>query len=224
MAKILIVEDDAGTSDSLSKYLDYDRHTVTTATDGLQALKLLRQSDYDVIVLDWEMPGATGVEVCRQYREQGGKSHVIMLTGRGSISEKGMGFDAGADDYVTKPFNVQEISMRIKAALRRQSADSSPAVLTARDLCLETEHFRLTKGGRQIKLLPKEFALLEFLMRNPKRMWSTSELLENVWSADTNASEEAVQACIRRLRKKIDDDGAESIIQNVYGVGYKLEP
>ncbi|HEY9788243.1 MAG TPA: response regulator transcription factor, partial [Candidatus Obscuribacterales bacterium] len=146
----------------------------------------------------------------------------IMLTGRAKIDEKEEGLDSGADDYLTKPFSMRELNARVRALLRRPAAYSGNE-LKARDIVLEPESHRVTKQGREIKLLPKEFALLEFLLRNPGRVFSPEALLERVWESTSDASPDTVRIHVNRLRSKLDTKGEDSIIGTVHGVGYRLD-
>jgi DNA-binding response OmpR family regulator len=191
--------------------------------DGEDAVNMLKSYQFDVIILDWQLPKMEGVDVLRNYRTGGGQTPVLMLTGKGAIAEKEVGLDAGADDYLTKPFHMKELSARLRALLRRPGSVTGN-VLSARDICLEPSTFRVTKGGADIQLLPKEFALLEFLMRHPNQVFSADALLDRVWKSESNVSPETVRTCLKRLRRKIDTEEQESLIQTLHGVGYKLTP
>jgi DNA-binding response OmpR family regulator len=145
-----------------------------------------------------------------------------MLTGRSSISDKERGFDVGADDYLTKPFNLKELGLRVNALLRRPRTVNAD-VLEVRDIVLDPGKYRVTKSGIDLSLLPKEFALLQFFMRNRNIVFSAEALLERVWQSDSEAKPKAVSACIHRLRQKLENDGESPLIKTVHGVGYKLE-
>jgi DNA-binding response OmpR family regulator len=223
MAKILIVEDEPDLAEPVRAYLTHEHHLVEVVDDGLEALERLRFYKYDLIILDWMLPGMHGVEVCKNFRQSGGTTPILMLTSRKQTNDKITGLDAGADDYLTKPFDVQEISARVRALLRRPQAVTSN-VLTARNIILETSTFRVTRDGTEISLLPKEFALLEFFMRHPNQVFSAEALLDRVWSSESEASPETIRTYIKRLRQKIDIKGEKnSIIATVHGVGYKLD-
>lgn len=222
MAKILIVEDEPDLSEPVRAFLTHEHHLVEVVTDGLEALERLRFYKYDVIILDWMLPGMHGVEVCKSFRASGGTTPILMLTSRRQTNDKIAGLDAGADDYLTKPFDIQEISARVRALLRRPQAVHSN-VLRARDIVLETSTFRVTRNGQDIQLLPKEFALLEFFMRHPNQVFSAEALLDRVWSSESEASPETIRTYIKRLRQKIDTKEQPSIISTVHGVGYKLD-
>lgn len=221
MAKILIVEDERDLATLMAGWLKRDHHLVEVVHDGIEALHHLMVSDYDVIVLDWMLPGTSGIEVCQSYRKNGGNASVIMLTAKESLNDKEIGFAAGADDYVTKPFELKELAMRIKAQLRRAET-SKHATFNINDIEIDIEEHRVTKCGEEVYLLPKEFRLLEFFVRHPNRVFSSEELLSSVWESDSIAQNDSVRGHITRLRKKLDTPGKPSIILTVHGVGYRL--
>ena len=223
MSKLLLVEDDQALREMTAKYLRSAKFLVDTSGDGADALELLKLSVFDAVVLDWELPGLHGTEVLQTFRSRGGITPVLMLTGKSTLSDKSTGFGAGADDYLTKPFELPELVLRIQALLRRANRAAPSSLLRACDLELDTAALTVTRAGVELKLLPKETALLEFLMRHPNQVFSADQLLDRVWSSSTDASAEAVTACIGRLRKKIDADRAQPILKTVYGLGYKLE-
>lgn len=221
MAKILVVDDDKLLADLVSDSLSAEHYTTECAYNGEDARILLKSYHYDVIVLDWGLPGVTGVELCKEYRFGGGTTPILMLTGKDTIDDKEQGLDSGADDYLTKPFHLKELSARVRALLRR-SASISGNVLEVRDLVLDPTAHKLTRNGAEIQLHPKEFALLEHLMRHPNQVFSAQNLLDRVWTSESNVGPETVRTCVKRLRQKIDIDGQESMLENIYGVGYKL--
>lgn len=180
-------------------------------------------SDYDVLIIDWELPDGTGIGLIREYRSKGHNSPILMFTGKSAISDKETGFDVGADDYLTKPFNMKELGMRVNALLRR-SRNVTSDVLKVRGLVLDPKSYRVSKNGQELNLLPKEFALLQFLMRNPNAVFSAEALLERVWQSDSEAKSKAVSACMNRLRQKIESEDEDPIIQTIHAVGYKLIP
>ncbi|MBZ0186582.1 MAG: response regulator transcription factor [Candidatus Obscuribacterales bacterium] len=221
MAKILLVEDEADISDLVTAWLAKDHHVVEVAATGEQALDLLRVYPFDVLILDWMLPGVSGVEVCREYRTRGGTSPILMLTAKSHVNEKEKGLDAGADDYLTKPFELIELSARVRALLRRPVSFAG-TVLKVGTIVLDTSTHKVTKNGGEVQLLPKEFALLAFFMRHPNQVFSAEALLDRVWSYDSEASPETIRTYIKRLRKKIDEEDKSSLIGTVHGVGYKL--
>ena len=223
MSKVLVVEDDKNLSFAVREVLLLDNHTVEVVNDGSEALDLLRAYQYDLVILDWELPGASGIEICRQFRTTGGASPILFLTGKKSIDDKEAGFSAGADDYLTKPFNVRELAARVKALLRRPVAYSTDTLVVG-PLVMQPTKFELTCHGEVVNLLPKEFALLEFFMRHPGQIFSADALLGRVWPNESDATPEALRQTISRLRNKIDQKGdKQSLIRTVINVGYKLD-
>ncbi len=222
MAKILLVEDDKDLLGMVRTMLQAEHHTVEALTDGSDAAQHLRIYPYDIIVLDWELPGASGIEILRQFRSGGGKTPIIMLTGRDKIDDKELGLEIGADDYLTKPFAMRELSARIKALLRR-SPQVSDNILAAGDIELDPSKYRVTKNGNPLQLLPKEFAVLEFLLRHPNQVFTADALLDRVWKSDSEATAEALRTTMKRLRKKIENADGPQLIRTVHGVGYVLD-
>ncbi len=222
MAKILIVEDEPDLSDPVRAYLEHEHHLVEVVSDGQEAVERLRFYKYDVIVLDWILPGMSGIEVCKAFRAAGGTTPILMLTSRGQMQDKITGLDSGADDYLTKPFDIPEVSARVRALLRRPTHVNT-TTLSARNVVMQPGSFKVTREGADVQLLPKEFALLEFLMRHPGQVFSAEALLDRVWSSESEASPETIRTYIKRLRQKIDTDGQPSLISTVHGVGYKLD-
>lgn len=222
MAKILLVEDDLDLCASLSVWLEAEQHSVDMVHDGQEGAHRMRYYQYDLAVVDWNLPKLTGVEMCKAYRESGGHAAIIMLTGNDSVRDKESGLDAGADDYLTKPFDFAELAARIRALLRRPHVFTG-TVLKAKDVILDTTTRKVKKGDAELQLIPKEFALLEFLMRHPNETFSPEALLDRVWSSDCDSSVETVYTTIKTLRKKISPESTNSIIKTAYGLGYKLE-
>lgn len=222
MAKILLVEDDIEVCDVVREWLEDEHYTIDIVNSGTEAIERLRFDKYDVLILDWKLPDTTGIEVCKKFRSKGGLTPVIMLTGRTEITDKEQGLDAGADDYLTKPFHPRELSARLRALLRR-SSDLKQNVLACGDIELDPQGFKVTKNGQEISLLPKEFALLEFFLRHPNQVFSPEALLDRVWSAESEASPDTIRVHITKLRGKIDTDGQPSIIKTLHRQGYKLE-
>jgi DNA-binding response OmpR family regulator len=226
VAKILLVEDDRDLSMMVKAGLEGERHVVETAFDGDEAVHLIKTEDYDVVVLDWQLPELSGIDVLKKIRQMSKPVSVIMLTGRSGIDHKEEGMDTGADDYLTKPFDMRELHARLRALLRRPggAAGITGNTLMIGDLELDPVKYRLTRGSKDIHLTPKDFALLEFFMRNPDHVFSVQTILSRVWSYESDASPEGLRAAIRRIRKAVDvsDDPNESIIENVARVGYRL--
>jgi DNA-binding response OmpR family regulator len=224
VAKILLVEDDGDLAKTIADFLGREKHNVEIVHDGLDGAEMLKFDSFDVLVLDWDLPGLSGVEILARYRAAGGKAPTIMLTGRQKMDEKEEGFESGADDYLTKPFSLRELSARIRALLRRPTQLLSN-VLTVRDISLDPEKHRVTKGGAEVKLTPKDFSLLEFFMRHPDELFAVETIVSRVWLQDEEASPDALRVAIRRLRKAFGETGeaGESVIENVSRMGYRLK-
>lgn len=222
MAKILLVEDDAGLCRMINDWLTLEHHNLEISTDGKDGLEKMRFYQYDLAIFDWSLPQMSGIEILHEIRKLGLSTPVIMLTGRNTIVDKEEGLDAGADDYLTKPFHMKELSARIRALLRRPRAMVGE-VFQCGDLVVDRGTYKVTKAGTELKLLPSEYALLEFLLRHPNQVFTQEALLDRVWSSESDATSNALTTCVKRLRKKIDSENQESIIKTVYGVGYKLE-
>jgi len=223
MAKVLIVEDDKQLSALIVDWLTgekYATEAVYKGTDGLERLKFYK---YDVVILDWDLPGLSGVEVCRQFREEGGTTPILMLTGKKEITDKAQGLDSGADDYLTKPFDVIELSARLRALLRRTN-NVAKTVLTAGNLSLDPASRKVTLCGNDVELQPKEYSLLEFLLRHPNQPFNAEAIMDRVWTASSDAAPDTVRLHVMRLRNKIDEPGKESIIRTIHRVGYMLVP
>ena len=222
MSKILLVEDDQTVASPLIEWLESDGYTVEHSLNGEDALQLLDNFKYDLLVLDRGLPGINGAEVLRQYRAGGGKAPIIFLTGDNTLLSKTEGFDSGADDYVTKPFEPEELSARIRAILRRP-ATLVPDVLAVRNVQLDARTQKVTVDGEQLSLPKLEYAALEFLMRSPNRCYSSQELLAAVWRSDSECTEDAVRSCFKRLRKKLTDKAGNCIVSTIHGAGYTIE-
>lgn len=223
MPKVLLVEDNTDLTTIIKESLEQD-YSLDISHNGAEGLEYLRVGRYDIVILDWDLPEISGVEICRRFRASGGTTPVLMLTGKSQIVDKEQGLDAGADDYLTKPFDMRELAARLRALVRRGTT-AATNLLTLRDLELDPVKHTLKKGGQNVHLLKKDFALLEFLMRYPEEIFSTEALLERVWSFDSEATSEAVRTSVKRLRKALDDgnDESDSIIENVRRVGYRLK-
>lgn len=223
MAKIFIVDDDRELVSMLKVWLESEFYLVEVSYDGIEAMQQLGVTHYDVVVLDWELPGMSGYEICKKYRAQQGTAPIIMLTGRKALDDKLSGLGSGADDYLTKPFNVKELGARIRALLRRPQVIVAEQ-LQAGDIVLDTAKYRVTKAGKEIHLVPKDFALLAFFMRYPDQVFSSDAILQRVWQSDSESTSEAIRTSIKRIRQKLDDDAntEKSIIENIPRVGYRF--
>jgi len=224
MSKVLVVEDNPETASYIEEVLKLDAHMVDLVSNGSEAAFRLKGCDYDLIILDWNLPGQSGPEICKAYRNASGSAPVLMLTANTTDDDKEFGLDSGADDYLTKPFSLKEFKARVRALLRRSSKQPPLGILKYRDIELDPGAFRVTKAGIEIKLLPKEFALLEFFIRNPNRAFSSEQILQRVWHTDSDAGTNALRSTLRRLRQKLGDDGDNSMIVTIAGVGFRLDP
>lgn len=221
MAKILLVEDNVDLLDNICESLTAQQHNVDCCPDGLQALTYLSTYEYDVIVLDWTLPKISRIEILKQFREKGGATPVIMLTGRRDLDDIECGFDAGADDYLTKPFELRELNMRVGSLLRR-GAKAPIDKMQIADVVLDKQAKRVTKGDTDVKLMPKDFAIFELLMSYPNKVFSAEAIIDRVWSTGDDASPEVVRKHINRIRSKIVSDSSASLIRTVHGMGYSL--
>lgn len=222
MAKILIVEDDKDLSDSVADILRFEHHNVEQIHNGQDALDNLLVYVYDLVILDWELPGLNGVEILKRVRDQGKSYPILMLTGRSAIEDKTTGLDGGADDYLPKPFDMKELSSRIRALLRRSQKTISNQ-LKVDDLTLDLTTSQVKRGEQEIKLLRMELALFEFLLRHKGQAFNVEDLLDRVWPSETESTHDAVRQTVIRLRKKIDKKGEPSIITTAVGIGYKID-
>ncbi|HMW89731.1 MAG TPA: response regulator transcription factor [Candidatus Obscuribacter sp.] len=221
MAKILLVEDDSNLGHLLKMQLEQGRHLVDHVASGFTALSQLKLNSYELVILDWMLPDLPGVDVCRQFRGQGGRTPILMLTARGSIEDKASGLNAGADDYLVKPFHPVELNARVQALLRRPQAYAGK-LLTVRDIELDTETARVFRAGQELDLTAKEFALLELLMRYPNQSFTLETILNRVWQSDSNASVDTVRTHMKTLRRKLGDTDESGIIRTKRGAGYRI--
>lgn len=222
MAKILLVEDDQSLSDRICMWLDSQNHQVEVLADGAEATEHLRLYQYELVILDWELPGQSGIEVLRGYRAGGGQTPVLMLTGKGAVPDKELGLDSGADDYLTKPFDPRELGARIRAILRRASTQKDN-VLRVGSVALDTVSGKLRIDDVDVPLMPREYALLELLLRNPDRLFHSEELLNRVWESDSEATVYTLRQYVYQLRKKLAGHGAGKLIETVHGTGYRVK-
>lgn len=222
MAKILFVEDNIQFADVLSKWLNTQGYVVDTAHNGEDAVHLISTLSYDLLLLDWELPGMQGIEVCDYYRKKGGKSPTLFLTGKNDTGSKVTGLETGADDYLTKPFEFPELLARIRSLLRRIHQPEAK-VIKSSGMTLNLDNFSVELEGTTVSLTPREFALLEFLMKNKKHAFNSKTLLETVWPEDTTVSEDTVRSCMRSLRKKITVGDKPCAVKTIQGMGYVIE-
>jgi len=222
MAKVLIVDDDEELVETVEQWLKLQHHTTDRCLSGTDATQYLLEFEYDVVILDWNLPGKSGIDVLKEFRSRGGMTPLLMLTGRDAVKERTEGLDAGADDYLTKPFHPEELVARVRALLRRP-AKQYPSIVRVGDFVIDPSARRLTRHGIDIPLQPMEFAMLEFFLHHPNEVYSTETLLQRVWDSETEASLDAVYSCIKRLRQKLQIEGQPSLIKTVHRSGYRLD-
>ena len=221
VAKVLLVEDDEELSEVLKHTLVSRGFTVQTVKDGNAAMDLLRINHYDVIVLDWMMPGLSGLDVCKRLRLSGNKSPILMLTARTTDEDIEEGLDAGADDYLTKPFENKVLAARLRALLRRPPVCAEP-VLTVKNISWDPSRALAFRDGQEIYMRSMVAKLFEFFMRHPGQFFTADALLERVWHDESLATHETVRAHIKLLRKVIDEPGQPSLIETERNRGYRL--
>ncbi|GAA4380749.1 response regulator transcription factor [Hymenobacter koreensis] len=222
--KILLVEDEPKVAAFLHKGLTEQTHTVDLAPDGLLGRRLALSNFYDLIILDQLLPGMSGLDVCREVRAHDAAVPILMLTALGETDDKIRGLDAGADDYLVKPFAFQELLARIRALARRRSENpnSQPALRLA-DLALDPSSKSVTRAGQNIQLTAREFALLNYLLRNQGRVVSRVDILEHVWETSFDTGSNVIDVYINFLRKKIDKDFSPKLIHTLVGMGYVMK-
>ncbi|SEO26281.1 two-component system, OmpR family, response regulator MprA [Actinacidiphila rubida] len=218
--RLLVVDDDDAVRRSLARALVRDGYEVAVAADGLAALESLATHRQDAVVLDILMPEPNGLEVCRTLRARGDRTPILMLTARDLVADRVAGLDAGADDYLVKPFALEELRARVRALLRRSGADSE--VLRFADLELDTAACRARRGDRVLELTRTEYALLELFLRNPRRVLSRTLIFDSVWGYDFGPSSNALWVYVSYLRAKLEADGEPRLLQTVRGLGYVL--
>ncbi|MBJ7357744.1 response regulator transcription factor [Nocardioides sp.] len=222
MARVLVVDDDATVREVVVSYLRANAHEVVEAEDGETALARHREQPHDLVVLDLMLPGIDGIQVCRQLR-QDGDVPVIMLTALGEETDRVVGLEVGADDYVTKPFSPRELALRVDSVLRRVTSPAAPRRLVDGDLLVDEARHEASRAGQVLALTAREFDLLRFLMAHPGTAYSREELLEKVWGWSFG-DQTTVTVHVRRLREKIEVDPARPVrLQTVWGVGYRWE-
>ena len=221
---ILIIEDDERIAQFVRRGLEAEGYLIEVAMDGKQGLQIARSTEYDLILLDLMLPDMTGQEICRQLRLQGITTPVLMLTAMDALEDKVEGLRIGADDYLTKPFAFDELLARIQALIRRSRSFKEEQVeIKVIDLSLNRETHEVRRGDRLIELTPKEFALLEYFMGAPGKVFSRTKILDNIWGYNTDPLTNVVDVYIRNLRRKIDDGEERHLIKTVRGFGYKLD-
>ena len=220
--RLLVVEDEKNLNKLITKKLTSEGYTVDSCFDGLEAMDYLSMASYDGVISDVMMPRLDGFQMLQKMRQQGNSTPVLFLTARDSIEDRVEGLDMGASDYLVKPFAFQELLARIRVLTRVKAQDTAGSTYSIADLTLNTATRQVTRGGRSISLSAKEFALLEYLMRNKDRVLSRDQIENNLWNFDYEGGTNAVDVYIRYLRKKVDEDFDRKLIHTVRGVGYVL--
>ncbi|MGI9666652.1 MAG: response regulator transcription factor [Acidimicrobiia bacterium] len=219
-AQILVAEDDEAIASSVRRALTYEGHTVTVARDGAEALKLAFAQRFDLCVLDVMMPEVDGVEVCRRIRADG-DTPILMLTAKDAIEDRVIGLDAGADDYLVKPFAYEELLARVRSLLRR-TEPGGRETLRIGDVVADVDGLEVARSGKRVEMTALEFRLLEYFMRNERIVLSRSRILENVWGLDADTTSNIVDVYVRYLRNKLEEHGGDRIIHTVRGAGYVM--
>ncbi len=222
MAHILIVEDEQRLARLMKRVLEEEGHVVDLAADGDEGLALGMAEGFDAIVLDVLLPGMNGFEVCRRIRKASVQTPVLMLTARSAIEDRVAGLDAGADDYLTKPFAFEELLARLRALTRRAPTITSGGLLALADLTMDLVRHEVRRGARIVALTGKEYALLEYLLRHPNQVLTRAQILDHVWGYDSDPGSSVVEIYVHYLRNKIDKGEKEPLLQTVRGVGYTL--
>ena len=220
--KILLAEDEVDLNNVVTRYLKKNGYSVDSVLDGEEALDYLEYGEYDLVILDIMMPKVDGFEVIKKLRNKGNHTSVLMLTARDSADDKVKGLDLGADDYIVKPFDFNELMARIRAVVRRKYGNSSNR-LVIEDLILDTSEKSVTRAGKQIELTGKEYEVLEYLMQSKNRILSREQIKEHVWDFDYEGDSNIIDVLIKNIRKKIDIEDGKQIIYTKRGLGYVIK-
>jgi len=218
--RILIIEDDPAILKVLQRGLAYEGYAVDIATDGRTGLNLAHDHHPDLVILDWMLPGMDGLEVCRRLRLQGGLP-ILMLTAKDTIQDRVQGLDAGADDYIVKPFNLDELTARMRALLRRTQTERNQVYQFA-DLTMDTSSRQVTRGKRLVSLTAKEYELLELFLRHPRQVLTREVIFDRVWGYDFGGESNVLEVYIRYLRQKLEAEDEQRLIHTIRSVGYVL--
>jgi DNA-binding response OmpR family regulator len=224
LAKILLVEDDIQIGEKLKEWFSIEgSHLFEWVTSGEDALQLLNSFGFDVILLDWMLPGQTGLEVCRHHRKSGGQTKIIFLTGHTDIKSKEQGLSFGGDDYLVKPFDCRELSARIRSVLRRPNAAPAVELVQLGDISLDPHSRTVTANGKSVQLMPKESKLLEFLLRHPGKCFGSGDLNRAVWPSEAELDTSTVRSWMRNLRTRLATVGEADLIKTIAGSGYRID-
>ncbi len=219
--RVLVVEDEPRMAALLRQGLEEDAYAVDVVGNGLEVLEWVQSAAYDLVLLDIMLPGMDGFDVCQTLRRQGYTMPILMLTARDTLTDKVMGLDSGADDYLVKPFAIEEVTARLRALSRRSGPSKTPELVVS-DLRLNTATKQAMRGKITIPLSAKEYALLETLMRHPHQILSREQIIEKVWDMDFSSESKLIEVYVHALRKKIDDGHEVKLIQTVRGLGYRI--
>ena len=219
---MLMVEDNKSILTSTAKWLSKAGYSVDACEDGMDAMSYLASSEYDCVILDIMLPGMDGISILREMRKCNNDTPVLLLTARDSIEDRVRGLDCGADDYLVKPFSLDELSARVRALMRRQGAERKNE-LAAADLIMDLSIHEVSRSNRKIELTSKEFSILEYLLRNKNRVLTREQIVEHVWNFDFDCSSNIVDVYIRYLRSKVDDGFDKKLISTVRGRGYSIK-
>ena len=221
--KLLIVEDEKRLCDTVAKYFKGEGYTIDTCYDGLDAMDYIAGTEYDAIILDIMLPGQDGISVLRQIRNKKLKTPVLLLTAKNTIEDKVDGLDSGADDYLTKPFSLEELSARIRVLIRRHGVERMDKKMTVGPLTLDPDKKTAVRDGKEISLTAKEYAILEYLMHNKGIVLSRDKIQRHIWNYDYEGSSNIIDVYIRSLRNKVDAGFDQKLIQTVRGMGYVIK-
>jgi two-component system, OmpR family, response regulator MprA len=219
--RILVIEDEARIAQFIERGLIYEGYRVNVARDGQSGLGIARDNPPDLVILDWMLPGLDGLEVCKRLRAASDVP-ILMLTAKDEVKDRVTGLDAGADDYLVKPFSVDELMARVRALFRRSVPTSRPEILRFADLTLDTGTHRALRGERPIDLTAKEYELLELFMRNPRQVLTRDVIFDRVWGYDFGGESNIIEVYVRYLRQKTETEGESRLVHTVRGVGYVL--
>jgi DNA-binding response OmpR family regulator len=221
MPKVLVVEDDLVYSYLIQHHLESNNYIVEASKTGRDGLSKLEQGVFDICILDWILPDMLGLDICRQFRSQGGTTPILILTAKDSSEEKALGLDSGADDYLVKPFDPTEFLARLRALMRRPG-EIKHKILSVSDVQMDTTTYRVTRAGKEVDLALKEIAILELLMRHPNQRFTADALLQRLWRTDASASVETVRTHMKTLRKKLNDTAENPLIRTTRHLGYRI--
>ena len=224
MPRILAIDDDVNLLANVKFALELEEFDVDSASTAEDALWKIKQSIYDLIILDWQIPGTSGIELCQAHRRLGYATPVLMLTGKDKIADKEVGFNAGVDDYLTKPFDIREVVLRVRALLKRTTTKVVANIVKLADLEVNLDSKTVCRNSEILHLKPLEYKVLEYFIRHPHVLIEAQNLLDNVWGQENDATISSVYSTVARLRKKLGLTGPDSPIQTSYGMGYRYLP